>query len=83
MPPSWEDELSDFYSGVEREQAQQKQDGKRDANEGKESLPFRLYEFMCEAFIKAGDTFAWAYLTLSLSTMCRTNNVATINFKHM
>lgn len=83
LPDKWEDEIKEFYGGLERVQAEQKQTGEREAVEGKEALPFALYEFLCRAFVKAGDTFAWAYLTLAWSTMCRTHNVATINLTHM
>jgi hypothetical protein len=82
LPEKWEEEMKQFYGGLERIQADQKQAGERDAVEGKESLPFALYEFLCRGF-KDGNTFAWAYLTLAWSTMCRTNNVATINLMHM
>lgn len=60
-----------------------RQNGERKAKEGKDNMPFELYVWICTAFLKEGNVFAWAYLTLCWNLMCRTNNAAGIHFTHM
>jgi hypothetical protein len=82
--PDWVNKgLKDFFKGLKREDTALRQNGERKAKEGKEHMTFELYEWLCRAFLKDGNTFAWLYLTLCWNLMCRTNNAAGIHFTHM
>lgn len=83
MPPRWRVKLKRFFRGLRRKEAQERHAGERPLTVGKQSMPHRLYTWLCGFFIKSGNIFAWAYLTLAWGSIARTNNVADIRLAHM
>jgi hypothetical protein len=77
------DHLSSFFKGLKRKEAQERQDGNRKAKEGKEEMPFVVYQWLCQDFFKRGDIFALTYLIWLWNLMCRTNNVAHMHVSHL
>ncbi len=83
FPPEYVTSLSDFFKGLKRKDANERQQGTRKAKVGKEDLPFDVYQWLCCYFVENGDVFSWAYLTLCWNMMCRTNNVAGCKIPHL
>lgn len=83
LPEGFETVLSDFYKGLKRKDASQRQDGTRRATEGKEPMPFELYEWLAKYFLKEGQMFAWLYLVVCWNIMSRTQNAAGICLSHL
>lgn len=83
FPAAFETSLSDFYKGLRRKDAKEKQDGTRTAKTGKYDMPLPVYEWLCRYFLKKGDVFSWTYLVLCWNTMCRTNNIAGMKTSHL
>lgn len=83
MPPHWLKKLRRFFRGLRRKEAQERQDGKRPLQIGKAAMPHRLYKWLCHYFLRKGNLFAWAFLTLSWSSLCRVGSVADILLSHL
>jgi len=83
FPVEYVTSLSDFFKGLRRKDANEKQEGTRKAKEGKDDIPFAVYEWLCRYFIMDGDVFSWSYLVLCWNVMCRTNNVAGMKITHL
>jgi cellulose synthase/poly-beta-1,6-N-acetylglucosamine synthase-like glycosyltransferase len=75
--------LEDFFKSLRRNDAQLRQNGERKAKEGKSSMPFGLYRWLCCYFISKNKVFEWVYLTICWNLMCRTNNIANISLSHL
>jgi hypothetical protein len=83
MPAEWRKKLKRFFRGLRRKEAQEIHDGKRALLVGKAAMPHRLYVWLCDAFLRDGNIFAWAYLTLAWNSMCRTSSVADVLLAHL
>ena len=83
FPVAFAKKLKQFYRGLHRKEAQERQDGLRPLNQGKDPMPHTLYVCLCEYFIRQGNVFAWAYLTMAWNSMCRTKSVAGILITHL
>ena len=67
----WRDKLNSVFIGIKKTTGEQRQRGDRKATEGKDSLPFRLYEDMADYFQGKGDFFGSLYHVISWNVMCR------------
>lgn len=88
MPPQMVHQISEFFKGLKRKAAKDRQSGQLDiaSGTGKVPLPIMLYKELCLAFLKRGDTtgvFCHAYATLSWNLVCRTFNTKAIKFSHL
>jgi hypothetical protein len=71
------------FRGLKKRHQQEKESGVRDIKEGKDPLPFELYFWLAEQFIREGQCFALAYMVLSWNLMSRTNNISKIKVSHL
>jgi hypothetical protein len=83
FPVEFQTSLADFFKGLRRKDATERQNGTRRAKPGKEDMAFPVYVWLCRHFVTKGDAFSWAYLTICWNMMCRTNNVAGIKLDHL
>jgi hypothetical protein len=83
MPVRWNKKFKRFYRGLRRKEAQERQDGTRAVTVGKQSLPHRLYVWLCDYFLRKGNIFAWAFLTLAWNSLCRARSVADVKLVHL
>lgn len=83
MPPRWLKKLKRYFRGLKRKEAQEKLDGKRSLLVGKAAMPHRLYVWLAKYFLRKGNVRAWAFLTLSWSSICRVSSVADILLSHL
>lgn len=82
--PAWfGDELTRFYKGLKKQDAQERQTAVRKMKEGKEPMPFRLYEWLGKHFIGRGNAFALCYMTMTWNLCCRTVNTQGVRLKHL
>ena len=75
--------LSEYFAGVKKRCAKEKQDGRRNMEEGKDLLPFSLYRTLAQNFWQNGDLFSVCYLTLTWNLGCRTNNTEGLKIAHI
>jgi len=83
MTPEEEEQLTNFFKGIKRRCAQEKQDGFRPMQEGKAEMPVDLYRALAKHFYASGDVQSAAYLILTWNLCCRTNNTEAIKMKHL
>ena len=81
--PPEEEQLSDFFKGIKRRCAKEKQDGVRPMKEGKAEMPLELFRALAKHFYACGDIQSAAYLILTWSLCCRTNNTESIKMSHL
>lgn len=77
---AWKEKFKGFFKGIKRLDASEKREGKRKVKEGKDPIPFQLYQWVCNKMLHSGETFAHAYACLTWNLMCRTNNTQDIAF---
>lgn len=75
-------DLAQFYGGLERQEAEERQAGQRPSHGGMESFTFKHYRWTNAHFISIGDEFSWLYSSMMWNTLCRSNNVKDINLEH-
>ena len=76
-------ELSVFYQSLKKRETQEKENGERPVQVGKDAMPYEIYAMLAEHFATEGNYFAWTYLVLSWNLVCRTKNTETIKFAHL
>ena len=77
------EDLAGFFKSLRRREAEEKEQGIRSVQTGKEALPFEIYKLLAQHFACAGDMFSWAYLVLSWNLICHTKNTETLKFSHI
>ena len=82
VPLRWQQKLRRFFHGLRRLETIERQEGVRAPTSGKDAMPHALYVWLCDYFLRKGDTFAWVYLLLAWNTMSRTASVAGIALAH-
>jgi hypothetical protein len=83
MPEADLMDITTFYQSVRKDHAEKRLGGYNIADEGKEDMPFLLYEAICKRFWLKGQTFNLVYLILNWNLMCRTVNTANLHFSHI
>ncbi|KAH9160268.1 hypothetical protein LEN26_001940, partial [Aphanomyces euteiches] len=82
IPPGYDDDLMDVFSGIRRRNAQRLQDAE-DNYTGKRPMSFAVFEFLAAKSILLPDGgFAHLFLILSWNLMCRSKSTETIRFDH-
>ena len=76
-------EISVFFKGLRRLDAQMRASGEQAVVEGKSPISFGLSKWIAMAFIRKSNTFAHLYLVLICKLMCRANNTASIRLNHL
>ena len=76
--------LEEYFGGLKRLHADQKQNGERSMTEGKAALKFDGYKFLANAAVTANDghpkvhLFAWVFLLFAWNLMARSMSVSSI-----
>ena len=86
MGPKFENELSQFMSGLKRTVAKVKADSGRSLDEGKKGMKFDVYKKLCEImFCKDNDDFLFAhtFLTLAWNLLARADNCFIMKVQHI
>jgi hypothetical protein len=83
-PDDYDEEVSQFFAGARRDEASERQAGKRKAQPGKEPLAFSLYQWLARRLLTGSvDPFGHCFQVLMWNMMCRANNVAKLCFSHL
>ena len=68
VSPQFEQEMSVFYEGLSRINAQEKAEGTRKLKEGKEPMPFELYVWLSREFLKNNELFCSLLLNFNMES---------------
>jgi hypothetical protein len=83
VPPWWEKGLALFMKGLANIEADERQRGIRQLQEGKTAMQFMTYQKMAELMMFSGDVFSHLYLTLTWNLMCRSSSTSSITMNHI
>eukprot|EP01051_Picozoa_sp_SAG22_P005314 SAG22_NODE_312_length_12614_cov_4.783540_2_plen_449_part_00 len=84
--PNFDQQLSNFYSGLKTDTAELAQQGIGRVRKGKSPLSIDLYKHLSTLYLtlgSSGNVFAHLFLILSWNLMARAKNTATIGHMHM
>lgn len=79
-------DLEQSFAGLKRISQRYKANKGGKLGEGKQPLPFPLYQKLCEWMIEDGSKealFSWAFLTLTWNLICRSKNTTSIHRNHI
>ena len=82
----YDEDLSQFMSGLKRTVASSRAASGRSLDEGKKGMSFKVYKAMCEILFKSDhddDLFAHAFLTMEWNLFARSDNCFTMHVKHI
>jgi hypothetical protein len=83
LSPEDNEGLREFFKGLKKRCARERQSGVRDMREGKMQLPYPIYVELAKYWWSKGSFFEVAYLVLTWNLGCRTNNTEGIRLKHL
>jgi hypothetical protein len=77
------EDLDQYFQGLKKRTAKEKQEGTREMQEGKKEMPFEIYCALAKYWWSCGDFFSLLYLVLTWNLGCRTNNTEGIKMAHI
>jgi integrase len=83
VPVWWVDGQKEFFAGLRRLEAQERQKGTRKLIPGKNALEFGAYARVAAMLLENGDSFTHLYMILTWNLMCRSSETADITLGHI